>query len=85
MCSTNNEPEDLHTTSGNRSPMKSNNTVLGSALAELQQRLTAELIAVTIEQPGYATFGFTTKDIVKRNVYRWRQSAAQRLARKGGS
>lgn len=64
--------------------MKSS-TLLGSALAELRLRLTRELIAVTIEQPGYATFGFTTRGIVARNVQRWRQSTAQRLARKGGS
>lgn len=57
--------------------MNSSTTLLGQALQELQQHLTAELIAVTIEQPGYAGFGVTTKAIVKRNVHHWRADRAR--------
>lgn len=66
--------------------MKSNNhCVLAEALSQLQQRLTNELVAVTVELPGYSGIGVTTRGIVARNVQRWRQSTAQRLTRKGGS
>lgn len=60
-------------------------TLLGSALAELQQHLTAELIAVTIEAPGYAGFGITTKTIVKRNLLRWRAGRTRFLQRRRAS
>lgn len=59
-------------------------TLLGSALAELQKSLTAELIAVTIEQPGYAGFGVTTKGIITRNLRRWRADRARFIARQNG-
>lgn len=56
---------------------------LSSALAELQQHLTGNLIAVTIEQPGYAGFGVTTKGIIKANLRRWQADRNRFEQRRG--
>lgn len=59
------------------------NQQLSSALAELQKHLTGELIAVTVESPGYAGVGVTTKGIVNRNLRRWQAGRNRFEARRG--
>lgn len=62
--------------------MYNNQTLLGHALREFQQRLTGELVLLpSASQPGTVFAAVTNELIRHRNLLRWRASATRRMSR----